>query len=858
MKKLLLFCFIALISCSVFAQVKSDADMNTYNNTYIKPNNTGAIKATMHNTLNKYIINSKINRDSIGNVQVLGDTALVVIYKNNPPDTVQIVNASTSGWATSGDYVYLINVGDSVGIGTASPGYKLFVNGGFGGSTYMVLQPTAKSGARDGQIYNDVDNHLYYYNGLAWKQLDNASGEVDISGDTLFVNGDTIIVSPNYWAKDIAGNITNNNTGDVRIANDIQFVAGQTHAIGITNNTPYPGNHLLIQSGIGTITGTSIAGNIYITPPLADTPGNVILNVDTAGNKNGFTGIGVAVPQQMLDVGGQIKVHSLDTLIGKHLILVFDETDSTLAVIPFDSVGGGGASLWYLSGDTANTVYNVKLDSNLFLNKNLNLVTTTATDGQIKQNGTTVFHTYHEKGDNNLFIGQGAGNFTADSSGNIGIGASVLDALTIGYRNVAVGYKALDKCYKGFENVAIGFESLYNDTSGTKNTAIGAYALAGNLKGSTNTAIGSAALYLNSIGISNTALGFATLYNNAGGYNSVALGYMAMYNAYNGTSLRGTYNTAIGYEAMKGSAIPANNTGQYNTAIGYQALDAMTSGEKNTAIGVDALGANTTGSNNIGIGYNAGNTAAYATLSNRIYIGTGDTATAPIYVNAGIGKTTINGDLHVTGNLTVDGTSPGGAESDPVWIADSSAFLRTIDTNTYVASHKWVTDKGYLTALPASALEWSDTTASAGVGVGTFDDIRDTAAAIRADFPAPGGGVPPVIISWDGQGGVVGTGNTVYRTMAYAGTITGWSITATGTSPTCTIDIWRVATGGTTLPAVGNTIMGTKPALSTGNIIRSTTLTAWNPVAFSAGDTFGFNIGACAAALKITFSLTIQ
>jgi hypothetical protein len=31
---------------------------------------------------------------------------------------------------------------------------------------------------------------------------------------------------------------------------------------------------------------------------------------------------------------------------------------------------------------------------------------------------------------------------------------------------------------------------------------------------------------------------------------------------------------------------------------------------------------------------------------------------------------------------------------------------------------------GFLTALPASALEWSDTTASSGVGIATYDDIR--------------------------------------------------------------------------------------------------------------------------------------
>lgn len=111
----------------------------------------------------------------------------------------------------------------------------------------------------------------------------------------------------------------------------------------------------------------------------------------------------------------------------------------------------------------------------------------------------------------------------------------------------------------------------------------------------------------------------------------------------------------------------------------------------------------------------------------------------------------------------------------------------------------------------------------------------------------------------DGAGGVLTTGNKGYFTTAFSGTITGWSITATGSSPTCTIDVWKIGTG-TALPTVANTIMGTKPSLSTGNAKRGACpadCSSWT-TSFSAGDIFGFNIDAVTVATKITFALEVS
>jgi len=138
---------------------------------------------------------------------------------------------------------------------------------------------------------------------------------------------------------------------------------------------------------------------------------------------------------------------------------------------------------------------------------------------------------------------------------------------------------------------------------------------------------------------------------------------------------------------------------------------------------------------------------------------------------------------------------------------------------------------------------------------------NSTGAAVWKDITASGGGggggdTSPITIGWDGQGGFITTGLTRYFVAPYNATITGWSIVAEGTSPTCTIDVWKIASG-TTLPTVANTITASAiPALSTGNVVRSSTLTGWT-TAITAGDILAFNIDAASNALTIKINLEL-
>ena len=112
------------------------------------------------------------------------------------------------------------------------------------------------------------------------------------------------------------------------------------------------------------------------------------------------------------------------------------------------------------------------------------------------------------------------------------------------------------------------------------------------------------------------------------------------------------------------------------------------------------------------------------------------------------------------------------------------------------------------------------------------------------------------IIAWDGNGSLisVGAGHARYAVLSNGGTISGWSIVAIGTSPTCTIDVLYVDPGGTALPSV-SICASALPALATGNSIYSTTLTGWTTTTIAAGGTLGFRIMASSNVLQLKITL---
>ncbi len=266
---------------------------------------------------------------------------------------------------------------------------------------------------------------------------------------------------------------------------------------------------------------------------------------------------------------------------------------------------GGGVTVTNAAGNA--TQLHVG-DDGTTVNGNLNLVTSTATTGNIMK-GSLLF--LHDFGANNTFIGAGAGNLTMTGFGNAGVGTLALGVNTTGFDNTAIGSNALRNNSNGGSNTASGKSALFANTFGNGNTASGASALAANTSGSSNTAVGMGALGSSTTGDNNTATGADAL-------------------AANDT---GTNNTATGQ-----GALTSNTNGIFNTANGEAALSGNTSGQSNTAVGSGALGGNTSGNNNIAVGYGAGN--LLTTGDNNIDIGNSGVGGESNTIRIGSGQST--------------------------------------------------------------------------------------------------------------------------------------------------------------------------------------------------------------------------
>jgi len=106
-------------------------------------------------------------------------------------------------------------------------------------------------------------------------------------------------------------------------------------------------------------------------------------------------------------------------------------------------------------------------------------------------------------------------------------------------------------------------------------------------------------------------------------------------------------------------------------------------------------------------------------------------------------------------------------------------------------------------------------------------------------------------VTIDGVTTVIQVGQIGYVVMPYAGTITGWSITA-NISGSVSFDVWKAASA---IPTVANTIVaGSFPALSSSQFITSTTMTGWT-LTFAAGDVFGFYVNSASTIKNATLTL---
>ena len=288
-----------------------------------------------------------------------------------------------------------------------------------------------------------------------------------------------------------------------------------------------------------------------------------------------------------------------------------------------------------------------QIDNDLYINGSLdvdeiiNIPTTTATTGQITQNGERILHSL---GTQNFFIGTNAGNLALTGINNVGIGHQALDALTTGESNMAMGLNALGATTTGLRNMGIGSGALQANINGSDNVALGQQALSHSISAINNVAVGTNALWTTTTVGGNVAIGFNALWlMNDGGIGA---------------------NVAVGYRTLAD-----NTSGAKNTCVGREAGHNITTGSNNTIIGFQAGSNLVTDSGSVMIGQLAG---YYETEGNKLFIDNTNRASEAdariksliygVFAAAVADQIlTVNAKLNVNGNVGIGTSSPAGA-----------------------------------------------------------------------------------------------------------------------------------------------------------------------------------------------------
>ncbi|MFH2096880.1 MAG: hypothetical protein ABIJ16_14315 [Bacteroidota bacterium] len=498
-------------------------------------------------------------------------------------------------WEKSGNNVYLSDINNNVGIGTASPGQKLIVKAdatnGLDESIFAVLNT------------NGDTVFAVYPEGVRIWVNDNGGSKATGSRGGFAVGG---------YSPSKAG-FTNEylrvTPDSVRVYIDDDFVAskvtGSRGGFAVGGFSPSKGapteNYLFVQDD---------STRVYVTGD----EGFAVDNIE-AGSEARYMDL---TPQNYF-IG-----HDAGQLNTTGLYNSFLGYQSGAA----NTTGSYNTFAGYLSGNS-----NFKGNYNTFNGFYSGRFNTT---GSYNFFGGPYSGYNSDSSSYNVFIGYTSGYYHDGSTSN--------NNVYIGYRSgqgSALGEKGTNNVFMGSytgynnqtgqEDVFIGYRSGYYNSSGYNNVFIGYQSGYRNTTGYYNTFIGSdAGYYCN--GPWNVLIGLeagkGTAVNDAAsnvciGQSAGSLLNDADHNVYIGR-LAGQMNADGDRNVFLGSAAGKENTGQENTFLGYFTGIYNYTGSGNTFVGYcagTASGSNTSG--NVCIGYFAG---ASATTSNNLFIDNSKTA----------------------------------------------------------------------------------------------------------------------------------------------------------------------------------------------------------------------------------------
>jgi hypothetical protein len=330
----------------------------------------------------------------------------------------------------------------------------------------------------------------------------------------------------------------------------------------------------------------------------------------------GNVGIGTTDPDYKLDVNGIIRAQStggaqirtLSSTTGTAYLLFGDTADDDIGWINYNHITNTmgfrrGASdklsidaHIHIPNDNEKLYQGAGDDFSTWFDATLQRVE--SPNWNISSTGRWDIHATN----NNLMIGEDAGNNTMTGDKNLLLGWHAGTSLTSGVENFAIGYNTGGQLTEGSYNSYLGVLSGVVNSEGDNNTGIG-YGTIYSGTGDENVAIGANAGYGVGSGNANVFIGKDAGYGVGNPSGSVMIGKLSGYNT------NANYNTYVGYYSGV-----RNTTGVENTFLGYRAGYGTSGGigGYNTLLGSRAGYRLDDGTNNIWIGYYAG----YNQLSN--------------------------------------------------------------------------------------------------------------------------------------------------------------------------------------------------------------------------------------------------
>ncbi len=601
---------------------------------------------------------------------------------------------------TSGDTLLSIDNDGNLGIRVPIPGARLDVgmyNSGFWQRGIRLLNPALENG---NQLMltigrsDDVNNagNLYFTYDAEASELNRLSLGL-------------------YAVNDVLNILANGRVGIRTVEPQTSFEVNGAMKISGTGDLPEQVHYGMVMAGyyddtdIGKIyVGDNSGWKFHFARRLGSTDTELMTIVDY-----GNVGIGTTDPQEKLEVAG--TVHS--TSGG------FRFPDGSLQET---AAAGSGSSLWqenetdiyYNSGNvgigTTSPSAGLHLSGTGYPNSFMFIESSENNDAGLRlyEGSTAKWHIFNSALLNGLQIYNTGGSstvfFADQSTGNVGIGLTNPDQKLVvadTIRSAVGGFQFPDGTVQitaatgevgvptdiddlldgktGGNSVFLGYGAgLLDDGTTNNNTAVGLYALNANITGHGNTASGYHALNTTNGGSNNTASGHTALEFNTTGNNNVAIGYGADYQ-----NQEGSENTIIGAQAGSGTSLH-NKSG--NVFLGF------------------------------GAGYNE-------TGDNKLYIENSNSATPLIWGDFSLDSLVINGNLHVTGNVEVEG-------EDRIIAIDDLADGKSDGSSLYLGYEAGINDEESdtrNTAVGTRALYMAD------------GDLQNTAIGYEASYEFNGG-----------------------------------------------------------------------------------------------------------------------